>query len=96
MAFAGLNPRHHTASSSIHKTTHISKRGQSRPQAALYLPAVIANQHKFILAAFAARLQARGVSGKHIAAIMRKLLHLIFGVLKSGRPLDPNFVPLHP
>ncbi len=28
-----------------------------------------------------------------LAAVMRKLLHLIFGILKSGRPFDPNFQP---
>ena len=96
VAFAGLNPRHHTSGSSIHKTTHISKRGHPALRAALYLPAVVAKQHNPILAAFAERLQARGVCGKAlIVALMRKLLHLAFGVLKSGRPFDPDFVPLH-
>ena len=26
-----------------------------------------------------------------ITAVMRKLLHLIYGILKSGRPFDPHF-----
>jgi hypothetical protein len=26
-----------------------------------------------------------------IAAVMRKLLHIIYGVLKSGMPFDPSF-----
>lgn len=95
VAFAGLNPRHHTSGSSIHKTTHISKCGRASLRAALYLPAVVAKRHNPILAQFAQRLQARGVSGKRlIVAIMRKLLHLAFGILKSGRPFDPNFLAL--
>jgi len=25
-------------------------------------------------------------------AVMRKLLHLAFGILKSGQPFDPNYL----
>jgi len=28
-----------------------------------------------------------------VAALMRKLLHIAFGVLKHGRPFDPNYHP---
>ena len=28
-----------------------------------------------------------------IGAAMRKLLHLIYGVLKSGKPFDPDYRP---
>lgn len=95
VAFAGLNPRHHTSGSSIHKTTHISKRGHPGLRAALYLPAVVAKRHNPILAAFATRLQAPGIAGKPlIVAIMRKLLHLVYGILKSGKPFDPTCLPL--
>jgi transposase len=97
VAFAGLNPRQHTSGSSIHQTPHISKCGRASLRAALYMPAVVAKRHNPILAAFAARLQARGLSGKQlIVAIMRKLLHLVYGVLKSGKPFDPNFRPSYP
>jgi transposase len=27
-----------------------------------------------------------------VAAVMRKLLHLAFGVVKSGQPFDPNWL----
>jgi transposase len=95
VAFAGLNPRHHLSGSSVHKTTHISKTGRASLRAALYLPAVVAKRHNPILARFAARLQQRGISGKRlIVAIMRKLLHLIYGILKSGKPFDPHFAVL--
>jgi hypothetical protein len=27
-----------------------------------------------------------------ICASMRKLLHLVYGILKSGKPFDPNYL----
>jgi transposase len=92
VAFAGLNPAHHQSGSSIRKKTLISKCGNPAIRAALYLPAVSAKNHNPILSAFAQRLLAKGLCQMAvIAAVMRKLLHLIFGILKSGHPFDPNF-----
>jgi transposase len=92
VAFAGLNPSHHQSGSSIRKKTLISKCGNPAIRAALYLPAVSAKNHNPILRAFAQRLLAKGLCEMAvIAAVMRKLLHLIYGILKSGRPFDPNF-----
>jgi transposase len=92
VAFAGLNPAHHLSGSSIRKKTIISKMGSSAIRAALYMPAVVAQNHNPILAAFAARLRAKGLCNLAVlAAVMRKLLHLVFGILKSGQPFDPNF-----
>jgi len=92
VAFAGLNPSHYQSGSSIKKKTLISKCGNSAIRAALYMPAVSAKNHNPILRAFAQRLHAKGLCNMAIiAAVMRKLLHLVYGVLKSGKPFDPNF-----
>lgn len=92
VAFAGLNPAHHQSGSSIRKKTLISKCGNPAIRAALYLPAVCAKNHNPILRAFAQRLLAKGLCPMAvIAAVMRKLLHLIYGILKSGQPFDPHF-----
>jgi transposase len=92
VAFAGLNPSHHQSGTSIKRKTLLSKRGNPAIRAALYLPAVSAKNHNPILRAFAQRLLARGLPEMAvIAAVMRKLLYLVFGVLKSGQPFDPNF-----
>lgn len=92
VAFAGLNPAHHQSGSSIKKKTVISKCGNSAIRAALYMPAICAQNHNPLLRAFAERLRARGLCKMAIlAAVMRKLLHLVFGVLKSGIPFDPHF-----
>ncbi|SIR49545.1 hypothetical protein SAMN05421672_1301, partial [Pseudomonas flexibilis] len=41
--------------------------------------------------ALAERLRSRGKRGKQIVcAAMRKLLHIAYGVLKSGQPFDPK------
>jgi transposase len=92
VAFAGLNPRHHQSGSSVKGHTSISKMGRSSIRAALYMPAVVAKRTNPRLAAFADRLAARGLCQMEIiVAVMRKLLHFAFGVLKSGHPFDPDF-----
>ncbi len=97
VAFAGLNPRQHVSGTSVHKASHISKCGRASLRAALYMPAIVAKRHNPILAVFAARLQARGITGLPLSvALMRKLLHLVYGILKSGRPFDPNCAALFP
>jgi len=93
VAFAGLNPRHHTSGSSIRKKPVLSRTGSAALQAALYMPALAAMRFNPLLRAFADRLRSRAVPGKAIvAAVMRKLLHLAFGVVKSGQPFDPNWL----
>jgi transposase len=61
---------------------------------ALYMPSLVAMQYNPFIISFSQRLKERGKNGKVIVcAIMRKLVHLIFGILKSGKPFDPNFKP---
>lgn len=92
-AFVGLTPAHRVSGSSVHGKPRISKRGSARLRKALYWPAITALRCNPIIQHFAQRLQARG---KHkmaiIAAVMRKLIHIAFGVLKSGKPFDPNII----
>ena len=93
VAFAGLNPRHHQSGKTARGPTPISKQGRATIRAALFLPAVVAKTHAPALQPLVARLQARGLSKMEIVvAVMRKLLHFIFGVLKSGQPFDPHFL----
>jgi transposase len=90
-AFAGLCPAERQ-SGTFHGQAHLSKTGDPLLRKALYLPAVVAGQHNPLLRAFRDRLKAKGKPGKVIVcAIMRKLLTLAYGVLKSGQRFDPNF-----
>lgn len=92
-AFAGLTPRERRSGSSVRGRTRLSKRGTPRLRSALYFPAIVAQQHNPILHVFAQRLLDAGKSKLQvIAAVMRKLLHLVFGILKSGQPFDPHFL----
>lgn len=93
-AYAGLVPRHHTSGTSVKRRSRLSKLGNSRLRRALYFPALTAMRHNEAVAVFARRLHARGKAKMAVVgASMRKLLHICFGVLKSGRPFDAS---LHP
>jgi transposase len=93
VAFAGLNPKHRQSGSSVRGKTHISKIGRSSIRAALYMPAVVAKNHNKLLQPFVQRLEKQGLCGIEIVvAVMRKLLHIAFGILKSGQPFDPNYL----
>jgi transposase len=89
-AYAGLTPQERTSGSSVHRSPRLAKTGNSRLRRALYLPAIVAMRHNPAVHALAERLRARGKRPMVIVgAAMRKLLHLIYGVLKSGKPFDP-------
>lgn len=93
VAFAGLNPTQRQSGQSRRSKTPISKQGHAALRAALFMPAISAKRHNPILHTFAQRLTDRGLCGLEVVvAVMRKLLHLIFGILKSGQPFDPHFL----
>lgn len=90
VAFAGLNPALRQ-SGKWNGHVRISKVGSSVMRAALYMPAVSATRCNPVIRALAERLKARGKPGKVIiVAAMRKLLHIAYGVLKSGRDFDAS------
>jgi transposase len=88
-AFSGLVPREHQ-SGTLHRRPRLAKLGSARLRKALYFPALTAIRYNPLMVAFSAKLRA---AGKHkmviVAAVMRKLLHVVYGVLKSQRPFDP-------
>lgn len=91
VAFLGLNPRQHQ-SGKLNRTRGISRMGRKSLRAALYMPAVVAKQHNPILKPWAQALELRHLKGKQIiVALMRKLVHLAYGILKSGKAFDPDF-----
>ena len=77
--------------------TRLSKIGNSRLQKALFMPAIVAHRYNPPILAFCARLTAKGKSKMSvIGAVMHKLIRQVFGVLKSQKPFDPNFLSLSP
>ncbi|MEZ4670769.1 MAG: transposase [Anaerolineae bacterium] len=73
--------------------TRISKCGNAPLRAALYFPAMVALRHNPLICFSGERLRANGLAAKAVVvAAIRKLLHLIYGVLNSGRPFDPYYL----
>jgi transposase len=91
-AYAGLVPRIRESGSSVRSRASLSKCGSSRLRKALFFPALVGSRFNPLLIAFRDRLLARG-KGKMVVvgAVMRKLLRLAYGVLKSRRAFDANF-----
>ena len=90
-AFSGLAPRLHESGSSVRRKARLSKAGAPRLRKALYFPAVVAIRHNPYIKDLSERLRARGkCSMQIIGAAMRKLVHIAYGVLKSGKPFDPE------
>lgn len=90
VAFAGLDTRQHQSGSSVLRKARLSKTGHSSIRRALYMPAVTAMTRTEWGRRFAARLLAAGKPKKLIlGALMRKILAIAYGVLKSGKPFDP-------
>lgn len=92
VAYAGLCPKEKQSGSSVRGKPQLSKVGNARLRKALFMPALVAKRWNPLLKAHAQRLEHRGKTKMAIlGALMRKLLHLAYGVLKNGRPFDPDF-----
>jgi len=93
VAHAGLAPKLSESGKWVGQT-RLSKTGDPMLRKALYMPAVVAKRHNPAIRAFCERLKANGKKGKAvICAAMRKLMHIAYAVLKSGKPFDPKFKP---
>jgi transposase len=92
VALAGLDPRKKTSGTSVHTAPRLSKMGSRLLRQTLYMAALAALRYNPIIRALGERLRAKGKGGKLIvAAAMRKLVRLIYGVLKQGQPFDPHW-----
>jgi transposase len=89
VAQAGLDPRHYDSGNSVHRKTRISKAGNRHLRRALYMPALVASVHEPHLRAFYVHLLERGKTKMQaLVAVMRKLLHAIYGMFKHQQPFD--------
>ena len=91
-AYAGLVPRERQSGTSVHGRTRLSKIGNARLRRALYFPAITALRCSPFFQAWAEGLRKRGKCKMSvIGAAMRKLIHLAYGVLKTGKEFDPQW-----
>lgn len=91
-AFVGVAPRERQSGSSVRGRTVLSKMGRGKLRKAFFMPALVALRYNPLLKAMKERLLAAGKAKMAIVgAAMRKLVHLIYGVLKSGKPFDAHY-----
>jgi transposase len=91
-AFAGLAPRRRESGSSVRGRARLSKIGSPRLRRALYFPAVTALRFNPLVRRWGEGLSERGKCKLVvIGAAMRKLVHLAYGVLKTGKPFDAEW-----
>ncbi|GIW41595.1 MAG: IS110 family transposase [Candidatus Binatia bacterium] len=89
VAHAGLDPRPVQSGSSVDRPVHISRMGNVHLRRALFLPALVAMRHDPHVRAFAEHLRSRGKKPMVVVvAVMRKLLHAIYGMLRT----DTDFI----
>lgn len=92
VAYMGLSPKEHTSGTSVKGKSAICKIGNSRLRKALYMPALSAIVHNPVVRALYLRMKAKSKNGLVIAcACMKKLVHLIYGVIKTNKPFDPAY-----
>jgi transposase len=88
-AYAGLTPMHRRSGSSVRHRPKLSKIGNAHLRKALFFPAMTAMRHNPAAKALRDRLAQRGKPKMLIlGAAMRRLLHIVYGVLKHRRPFD--------
>ena len=92
-ACAGLIPIEFVSGTSVYKRPHLSKQGDPRLRATLYMAAIVASRHNPALRKVYLDLIARGKSKMSaLGAIMRRLVHIAFGILKHQTPFNPALV----
>jgi len=89
VAHSGLDPAHQVSGTSVHKQSRISRAGNRHLRHALYMPALVAVRrdphlkafYEILLSRHKAKLQA-------LIAVARKLLHAIYGILRTQTPYE--------
>ena len=89
-AYAGLTPAECRSGYSLYGKTRLAKIGNAFLRKALFMPAAVARRWCKPLTPWIALLENRKLHDLAIrGAIMRKLLHIAFGVLKHQQPFNP-------
>lgn len=91
-AFIGVAPKLRQSGTTLRGRGTMSKMGRSALRKAFFMPALVALRHNPVLIELKERLTQAGKSKMTIVgAAMRKLVHIIYGVLKNGVPFDAKF-----
>jgi transposase len=89
VAHAGLDPRLYESGTSVKAMPRISKVGNRNLRRALFMPALVASNHEPRIKAYYEKLQRNGKAKMQaLIAVMRKLLHAIYGMLDRDQDFD--------
>lgn len=91
-AYVGVTPKIRESGSSVRGRSMMSKMGRSRLRSRFFMPALVALRHNPIIVALKQRLTKAGKAKMAIVgAAMRKLIHIIYGVLKNKQPFQADY-----
>lgn len=92
-ALSGLVPVEFRSGTSVNGRPRLSKQGNPKLRATLYMASIVAISHNPPLRAIYDRLLRAGKSKMAaLCALSRHLVHIAFGVLKNQQPYNPNLV----
>lgn len=92
VAYMGLSPKEKTSGTSVKGKSSLCKIGSARLRKILYMPALSAIQYNPFVNALYNRLKAKSKNGMIIAcACMKKLVHIIYGVIKNNKPFNSAY-----
>ena len=84
-AFVGVTPSHFQSGTSVNGRSRISKMGSPRIRKVLYMSALVTKNSNEHFEKFVQKLQKKGKAAKVIiVAVMRKLMHIFYGMLKNN------------
>jgi len=88
-AFVGITPSHYSSGTSVKGQSKISRYGNPRIRKSLYMAAIIVKNHNPHFTKWVKKLENKGKTPKIIiVAVMRKLLRIAYGMLKSNQQFD--------
>jgi len=91
VAFLGLNPKQRQSGTSVRGAGKISKTEKNDLRKAFYMPAVVSLKFNPVIKDFAQRLENAGKYKMIIViAAMRKLIHMVYGILKNKTIFNEN------
>lgn len=90
VAYAGIDPTVHQSGNFTGSHNRMSKRGSPYLRRAIWLAATVSAFHDPVMSAYYQKKRSEGKAhGTAIGAVCRKMLYVIFAVMKAGRPYHP-------
>jgi transposase len=90
-AYVGVTPSHCQSGISANGKSHISRMGAKNIRKVLYMSSLVVKNHNPRFENFVQKLEKKGKPPKVvIVAVMRKLMHIFFGILKNNATFDSS------